>query len=70
MLLAVPGALGQPPFSPRKDGPSGFGPRKRGPKVGDPAPVFELKYLDSSATFKLKENIGKRPTVLIFHSFT
>ena len=31
---------------------------------------FELKFLDSKETFKLKDNFGKRPTVLIFHSFT
>src|SRR5262249_10652804 len=55
-----------PPFG--KDGPPGF--KKRGPKVGDQAPVFELKFLDSRETFKLQENIGKRPTVLIFHNFT
>ena len=46
-------------------------PLKRGgPKVGDTAPDFELKVLDSRETFKLGGNFGKRPTVLIFHSFT
>jgi hypothetical protein len=44
--------------------------RKAGPKVGDAAPDFELKLLESRETFKLSGNFGKRPTVLIFHSFT
>ena len=44
--------------------------RKGGPKVGEKAPDFELKLLDSKETFKLSGNFGKRPTVLIFHSFT
>jgi hypothetical protein len=46
------------------------GLKKGGPIVGDQAPDFELKYLDSKETFKLSTNFGKRPTVLIFHSFT
>lgn len=69
-------------FGPKKDGPpfkkdggppfkkDGFGPKKSGPKVGDQAPDFELKFLDAKETFKLSDNFGKRPTVLIFHSFT
>jgi hypothetical protein len=57
-----------PPFG--KGGPPGVGPMKRGPKIGDKAPAFELQFLDSKEVFKLKENFGKRPTVLIFHSFT
>src|SRR5262245_11614730 len=58
----------KPPLN-REGGP-GFGPRKRGPTVGDQAPDFELTFLDSQETFHLNENFGKRPTVLIFHSFT
>ena len=58
-----------PPFK-KGDGPPGFGPKNRGPKIGDLAPSFELKVLDSKETFKLSDNFGKRPTVLIFHSFT
>jgi hypothetical protein len=64
-----------PPFA--KDGPlfnnagpGGFGPKKGGPKIGDRAPDFELRFLDAKKTFKLSDNFGKRPTVLIFHSFT
>lgn len=48
----------------------GVGPKRSGPKVGDHAPDFELKLLGDKATFKLSDNFGKRPTVLIFHSFT
>ncbi len=68
-LLAgsVPAQSG-PPF--KKDGFPGFGPKKAGPKIGDQAPDFELKFLDAEKTFKLSDNFGKRPTVLIFHSFT
>ena len=57
-----------PPF--KKDGPAGFGLKKGGPKVGELAPDFELKLLDNKKTFKLSDNFDKRPTVLIFHSFT
>jgi hypothetical protein len=66
VLLVVGAAHGQP----RKDSPFGSGPKKRGPKVGEKVPDFELKFLDSKDTFRLKDNFGKRPTVLIFHSFT
>jgi len=52
----------------KKDGPPG--PKKGGPKVGSQAPEFELKFLDAQETFKLSDNFGKSPTVLIFHSFT
>jgi hypothetical protein len=54
----------------KQGGPPRLGPRSAGPKIGDLAPNFELKYLDSEQTFKLSENFGKRATVLIFHSFT
>jgi len=57
---------GGPPS--KKDGPRG--PKKGGPKVGSQAPDFELKFLDAQETFKLSDNFGKSPTVLIFHSFT
>ena len=53
---------------PRKD--SGFGLRSRGPDIGDKAPDFKLKFLASEKTFELSENRDKRPTLLIFHSFT
>ena len=48
----------------------GFGPKKGGPALGSQAPDFELKYLAADKTFKLSTNFGKKPTVLIFHSFT
>jgi hypothetical protein len=72
VLLLAGAARSQPSdgFRPSKDRPFGSGPKKRGPKVGDQAPDFELKFLDSKETFRLKDNFGKRPTVLIFHSFT
>jgi hypothetical protein len=58
----------------KKDGPflkkDGFGPKKSGPRIGDPAPDFQLKLLDAQETFRLSDNFGRRPTVLIFHSFT
>ena len=63
---------GQPGGGPqaKKEAPSGFGPKKGGPKIGDKAPDFQLKFLDAKETFKLSDNFDKRPTVLIFHSFT
>jgi hypothetical protein len=68
-LLAGSGqAQPGPPF--KKEGPPNFGPKKSGPKIGDKAPDFELKFLDAKETFKLSDNFDKRPTVLIFHSFT
>jgi hypothetical protein len=74
ILERQPAAAGEPikgppaKFSPRFK--EGFGPRKGGPNVGSQAPDFELKYLASDQTFKLSDNFGKKPTVLIFHSFT
>jgi len=59
---------GGPPFT--KGRRPGFGPRDRGPQIGEQAPDFALKFLNSRETFKLSGNFGKRPTVLIFHSFT
>lgn len=44
--------------------------RGGGPAVGVDAPTFTLKALKSEATFSLKDNFGKRPTVLIFGSYT
>src|SRR5262245_27897508 len=77
-VLLVSSALAQPgpPFKegsgPRvkNAGPRGLGPKKGGPKIGEQAPDFELKFLASEKTFKLSANFGKRPTVLLFHSFT
>jgi hypothetical protein len=39
-------------------------------KPGDPAPNFKLQILRSKDSFELKSNFGKRPTVLIFGSYT
>lgn len=39
-------------------------------QVGDKAPDFTLKLLHEEKTFKLSDNFGKRPTVLIFGSYT
>ena len=44
--------------------------RTAGPAVGAEAPVFTLQSLKSDETFSLKDNFGKRPTVLIFGSYT
>ena len=44
--------------------------RTAGPAVGTDAPTFTLKALKSDDTFSLKDNFGKRPTVLIFGSYT
>lgn len=39
-------------------------------KVGDKASDFTLKLLGSKKKFTLSSNFGKRPTVLIFGSYT
>jgi hypothetical protein len=49
----------------------GQGQANRNPlKAGDKAPDFELKNLKGEGKFKLSSNFGKRPTVLIFGSYT
>ncbi|GIV02294.1 MAG: hypothetical protein KatS3mg015_1124 [Fimbriimonadales bacterium] len=51
---------------------AGFQGQGRPPelKVGDPAPDFKLKWLHEDKTFQLSSNFGKKPTVLIFGSYT
>ena len=39
-------------------------------KVGDKASDFTLKTLGSKKKFTLSSNFGKKPTVLIFGSYT
>jgi hypothetical protein len=39
-------------------------------RAGDPAPNFKLKTLDGKGEFELNSNFGKKPTVLIFGSYT
>ncbi len=38
--------------------------------VGDTAPGFSLRVLRTRDSFELKSNFGKRPTVLVFGSYT
>lgn len=38
--------------------------------LGKPAPDFEIAALDGKSKFKLSDNFGKKPTVLIFGSYT
>ena len=45
-------------------------PRKPAPKLGDVAPVFKLKMLDSEKVVDLKGFAGKRPVLLFFGSYT
>ena len=48
-------------------------PQRRGRnplKVGDVAPKFKLDILKTDKKFELASNFGKRPTVLIFGSYT
>ena len=40
------------------------------PKVGDPAPVFRLTFLESGNEIDLQDLIGGRPIVLFFGSHT
>ncbi len=39
-------------------------------QVGDSAPAFKLKLLGKNEWFELGSNLGKRPTVLVFGSYT
>lgn len=41
-----------------------------GPRPGQRAPDFALKTADGEKEYRLSDNFGKRPTVLIFGSFT
>jgi hypothetical protein len=45
-------------------------PQQGNLRVGDIAPTFKLKYLGKNEFFDLKENFGKKPTILIFGSYT
>ncbi|MCH8979969.1 MAG: hypothetical protein IH945_12120 [Armatimonadetes bacterium] len=44
--------------------------RSQALKVGDKAPAVMLEYLRDGKIYDLKESFGKRPTVLIFGSYT
>lgn len=44
--------------------------RESGPAVGSDAPQFELKMLHTEDIFRLQDNFGVVPTVLIFGSYT
>jgi hypothetical protein len=41
-----------------------------GPKPGEDAIDFSLKIVGEDKRFTLKDNFGKRPTILIFGSYT
>lgn len=41
-----------------------------GPNVGEKAPEVKLTLLDDDKKYDLAENFGKRPTVLVFGSYT
>ncbi len=41
-----------------------------GLRVGDTAPAVKLEYLKDGKAYDLKDSVGKRPTVLIFGSYT
>lgn len=49
---------------------AGQRPVEGGLIVGDPAPNFNLLHVDGKSRFELRGNFGKRPTVLIFGSYT
>ena len=45
--------------------------RPPGPEVGDTAPDFTLKQMNSDETVQLSERLGQdRPVVLVFGSYT
>ena len=46
------------------------GPQQGSLRVGDAAPLFKLKVLAKKESFALASNFGKRPTFLVFGSYT
>lgn len=63
--LAIAGVLAVTTISPNQGGRA-----RQGIEPGKPAMDFKLKFLSSEKTFTLSSNFGKRPTVLIFGSYT
>jgi alkylhydroperoxidase family enzyme len=47
-----------------------IGSMNEGPKLNDPAPDFTLKSHDGKQTFRLSDQIGKKPIVLVFGNVT
>jgi hypothetical protein len=47
-----------------------LGSINEGPKLNDPAPDFTLKTSDGKGTIQLSKQIGPKPVVLVFGSFT
>jgi len=45
-------------------------PAKGTLKTGDKAPTFKLDYLKDDKAYDLESNFGKKPTVLVFGSYT
>jgi peroxiredoxin len=50
--------------------PQGQRPAKGTLKIGDKAPTFKLDYLKDDKEYDLSSNFGKKPTVLVFGSYT
>jgi hypothetical protein len=50
--------------------PQGQRPAQGTLKTGDKAPTFKLDYLKDDQQYDLAANLGKRPTVLVFGSYT
>lgn len=44
--------------------------RPAAPKVGAKAPSVKLEYLSDGKIYDLGKSLGKRPTVLVFGSYT
>jgi hypothetical protein len=51
-------------------GSRGERPGKPAPQVGETAPLFKLKMLDSEKVVDLKRVIKKKPVLLFFGSYT
>lgn len=50
--------------------PQGQRPAQGTLKTGDKAPTFKLDYLKDDKGYDLASNLGKKPTVLVFGSYT
>jgi hypothetical protein len=63
LFTPVLGASAAPP-------PEAAALRGEGPAVGQPAPDFTLRRLESEETVTLSEVAANRPVVLVFGSYT
>lgn len=70
VLAVVLFASGATSWAQREKPRPGGRPQQGNLLLGQDAPDFNLKTLNGDKQFRLSSNFGKRPTVLIFGSYT